>query len=458
MRITVFGAGYVGLVSATCFAEWGNDVSCVDIDASKINALQQGHSPIYEPGLEQLLQKNLNAKRLTFTTDREKALHQAEYVVIAVGTPSNDEGAADLSYVLNVAALIGETISTSATIITKSTVPVGTNDKIKSIIQNKLALRHKKFDCHIVSNPEFLREGAAIDDFMHPCRVVIGAETQQAFKAMDLLYTPLNQTENKMLYMDLHSAELSKYAANAFLATKISFINEISQLCERLGANVESIRQALGKDPRIGNLFLFPGCGYGGSCFPKDVRALKQTAIETNYLPLILMAVEEVNKNQKQLLFNKLSKYFNNHLKDKIIAVWGLAFKPDTDDMREAPSRDLMEALWSAGARVQAYDPVAMNEAKRIYGARNDFLLGNSKEAVLEGADVLVIMTEWTTFRAPDFALIKQKLKYPIIFDGRNILNIQDAHKNGLFYIGVGIGDALEKLVIVQPDKAIQEN
>jgi len=434
MKVTVFGTGYVGLVTGICLAEIGHDVICVDTNVDKINGLRQGKSPIYEPGLDELLAKNLRSKKIIFITDAITGVHHGDYLFIAVGTPSASDGSADLQYVYAVARSIGQNLNHNAIIINKSTVPVGTGDKVKAIIKKELLKRQSHFAFDIVSNPEFLKQGDAVNDFMHSDRVIIGSDSEEVFKRMCALYEPL---QTKIVEMDVHSAELSKYAANAFLATKISFINEIAQFAEKFGADVEKVRLGIGSDSRIGNHFLLAGCGYGGSCFPKDVNALVWMAREFGIESPLFNAVENINLRQKHLIFNRLKKYFGD-LEGKVIALWGLAFKPNTDDMREAPSRVLLESLWRVGVTVQAYDPVAMSEVEKIYGKRNDLRLYKTRDEVLNNADALVIVTEWEEFRKPDFKAIKSQLHVPVIFDGRNLFNPQDMQDLGIEYYCVG--------------------
>jgi UDPglucose 6-dehydrogenase len=444
MKITIFGTGYVGLVTGICLAEIGHDVVCVDINAAKIAMLKNGKAPIYERGLDELLTKNLAAQKIKFTTDEIIGIEHGEYIFIAVGTPPSQEGSADLQYVYAVAKSIGQNLDHAAIIVNKSTVPVGTGDKVKKILQKELAKREVKIDFDVVSNPEFLKQGDAIKDFMRSDRIIIGAENKKAFENTYLIYKPLNA---KIISMDIRSAELSKYAANAFLATKISFINEIAQIAEKIGADIANIRLGIGSDSRIGMDFLHAGCGYGGSCFPKDVNALIWMAREHGIESPLFNAVESINSRQKHLIFNKIKKYFNDELDGKVIALWGLAFKPNTDDMRDAPSKVLLELLWRSGVKVQGYDPVAMQEAKRIYGKRNDFVLGNTAADALENADALVIITEWEEFRKFDFNLIKAKLRYPVIFDGRNLFEPQIIKSFGIDYycIGRSLGEKNEK-------------
>lgn len=437
MDITIFGTGYVGLVTGTCFAEVGNDVICVDVDEDKIARLNQGEIPIFEPGLEAMVRRNHKAGRLRFTTDADEAVQHGALQFIAVGTPPDEDGSADLQYVLAVARTIAARMSGYKVIVDKSTVPVGTADRVREQIQQVLRERDQDLPFDVVSNPEFLKEGAAIKDFMKPDRIIVGSDSARASELLRELYLPFNRNHDRLITMDVRSAELTKYAANAMLATKISFMNEVANLAERLGADIEQVRMGIGSDSRIGYHFIYPGAGYGGSCFPKDVQALARTARQAGYEPKILQAVEDVNQGQKQRLFTKIQEYFGD-LKGRSFALWGLAFKPNTDDMREAPSRVLMEALWEAGASVRAYDPEAMNECRRIYGERSDLILGNSPEAVLEGADALVIVTEWQVFRSPDFQDIRKALKQPIVFDGRNLYEPAQMAQAGLHYFSIG--------------------
>lgn len=441
MKISVFGTGYVGLVTGVCLAELGNDVVCVDTNTKIVEMLKAGKSPIYERGMDELLANNIKKKRIHFTSDSIAGVKHGDYIFIAVGTPSSKDGFADLQYVYEVAKTIGQNLNHNAIIVNKSTVPIGTGDQVKSIIQKELTKRKKRIKFEVVSNPEFLKQGDAIQDFMKSDRVIIGAEDKKALSAMHKLYAPLNA---QIISMDLRSAELSKYAANAFLATKISFINEVAQFAEQFGANIDHIRLGIGTDPRIGMHFLQAGCGYGGSCFPKDVLALIWMAREYGMETPLFNAVESINMRQKHLLFNRLKKYFGD-LEGKTIAVWGLAFKPHTDDMRAAPSRVLLESLWRAGATVRAYDPVAMKRAQEIYGDRSDFILCQSKNAALEKADALVIVTEWDEFRKPNFAIIKKKLKNKVIFDGRNLFDPSVMKKRGFEYYCIGRRKPLHK-------------
>jgi UDPglucose 6-dehydrogenase len=440
MKVTVFGSGYVGLVTGACLAEVGNDVVCIDIDESKIERLNRGEIPIHEPGLDDLIARNMQDGRLHFTTDVDVAVAHGLFQFIAVGTPPDEDGSADLQYVLAVAQSIAERMQDYRVIVNKSTVPVGTADRVRAALNERLLAIGKQVEFDVVSNPEFLKEGAAIDDFMKPDRIVVGTDNPRTTELLRALYAPFNRNHDRLVCMDIRSAELTKYAANAMLATKISFMNELANLAERLGADIEKVRVGIGSDPRIGYHFIYPGCGYGGSCFPKDVKALERTARDTQYQALQLQAVEAVNEIQKHRLFEKISKHFSGNLEGKIIAIWGLAFKPNTDDMREAPSRELIEALWAHGARVRAFDPVAMDEARRIYGARSDLVLCETTDLTLEGADALVIVTEWNVFKSPDFALIREKLSTPVIFDGRNIYDPENLKSLGFSYYGIGRG------------------
>jgi UDPglucose 6-dehydrogenase len=438
MKVTVYGSGYVGLVTGTCLAEVGNDVLCVDIDANKTAMLQRGEIPIYEPGLAALVEKNVAAGRLHFTTDAAEGVAHGLFQFIAVGTPPDEDGSADLQYVVAVARSIGEHMTDYRVIVDKSTVPVGTADKVRDAVNARLKERGVSIEFDVVSNPEFLKEGAAIDDFMKPDRIVIGTDNPRTTELLRALYSPFNRNHDRLVVMDIRSAELTKYAANAMLATKISFMNELSNLAERLGADIEKVRIGIGSDPRIGYHFIYPGCGYGGSCFPKDVQALERTAHGIGYNAELLSAVEAVNNRQKQVLLEKIKQHFGGDVKGKTFALWGLSFKPNTDDMRAAPSRTLMEALWANGAKVQAFDPEAMDEAHRIYGERSDLLLAKSPEAALEGADALVTVTEWNVFRSPNFGIIKQHLKQPVIFDGRNLYDPKQLQTEGITYYSIG--------------------
>jgi UDPglucose 6-dehydrogenase len=441
MKITVFGTGYVGLVQGSVLAEVGHDVLCVDVDAAKIEGLKAGRIPIYEPGLEEVVKKNHAEGRLGFTTDAAAGVAHGRIQFIAVGTPPDEDGSADLSYVLAVAATIAEAMEEPKVVVTKSTVPVGTADKVAAKLMEGLGRRQRSdLTFEVVSNPEFLKEGAAVADCMRPDRIVIGTASPEAEDLLREVYAPFNRNHDKIIVMDVRSAELTKYAANCMLATKISFMNEIAGIAERLGADVEMVRQGIGSDPRIGYQFIYPGVGYGGSCFPKDVKALIATAKEAGFAPTILNAVEDRNDSQKTVLFDKISRHYGGDLAGRSFALWGLAFKPNTDDMREAASRVLMEALWAAGAKVQAYDPEAMEEAERLYGDRADLLLCGTKEAALRDADALVIVTEWQAFRAPDFDLLRERLKDPVIFDGRNLYDPARLARRGIAYYAIGRG------------------
>lgn len=444
MNITVFGTGYVGLVTGVCLAELGNQVLCVDIDEEKVAALKAGKSPIYEPGLTELLEHNIAHNRIHFTSDAEQAVAHGTLHFIAVGTPPGQDGSADLSAVYSVAKTIGQNINDYGLVLNKSTVPVGTADIVRDIILRELKLRGKEVEFDIASNPEFLREGAAINDFMNPDRIIVGTDTEHAKETMRQLYTPLIDAGRRFIVMDTRSAELTKYASNAFLATKISFMNEMSHLAERLGADIEQVRAGMSMDPRIGEHFLNAGCGYGGSCFPKDVQALVKTSKSCGYHPRILTAVEEVNVAQKRILFEKINGYFNEDINGKVIALWGLSFKPNTDDLRDASSRILVEALWQKGARVQAYDPVAMDKAKVLYADAGDKIhFSESRYGALQNADALAVVTEWDEFRRPDFDFIRDQLKSPVVFDGRNLYSPTDMASHGLTYFAVGRGDRL---------------
>ncbi len=438
MKVTIYGSGYVGLVTGACLADVGNKVLCVDVDEEKINKLKQGILPIYEPGLDGVVEDAMKRGNLDFTTDMDWAVNHGEVQFIAVGTPPDEDGSADLQYVLAVAETIGQRMTSPKVVVDKSTVPVGTADKVRAKISACLNERGEKLDFHVVSNPEFLKEGAALDDFKRPDRIVVGVDSDHATSVMRELYAPFNRNHDKLIVMDIRSAELTKYAANAMLATKISFMNEISQLAEKLGADIEAVRIGIGSDPRIGYQFIYPGCGYGGSCFPKDVKALERTAREVGFDAQLLTAVEARNNDQKHILYRKLDRHFNGDLEGKTIAVWGLAFKPNTDDMRDAPSRVLMEALWESGASVRAYDPEAMNETRRIYGERDDLTLVDEPYDALEGADALVVCTEWKIFWSPDFEGIKRRLSNPVIVDGRNIYDLDRMRQYGFSYYAVG--------------------
>ncbi|MCO4757367.1 MAG: UDP-glucose/GDP-mannose dehydrogenase family protein [Oceanospirillaceae bacterium] len=443
MKVTVFGIGYVGLVQATIFAELGHEVVCVDVDEAKISNLKQGIIPIYEPGLTPLVEKNYAAGRLHFTTDAQKGVEHGKVQFIAVGTPPDEDGSADLKYVLAVAKTIATYMNEPRIVVDKSTVPVGTADRVSAQLQATLTERGSDLTFDVVSNPEFLKEGSAIEDCMKPDRIVIGTDNPDVEAVMHELYDPFSRSRNRMIVMDVRSAELTKYAANCMLATKISFMNELANLSEKLGADIEKVRVGIGSDSRIGYSFIYPGAGYGGSCFPKDVQALVRTAHGVDYQPRLLEAVEAINYSQKTKIFSNLQKHFGADLSGKTIAVWGLSFKPNTDDMREATSRVLMEALWEAGAKVQAFDPEAMNEAQRLYGNRNDLLLAGTKEAALQGADALAICTEWKEFYAPDFEVIKESLTSAAIFDGRNLYDPIRMKEQGIAYYGIGRGESV---------------
>jgi len=439
MNITVIGTGYVGLVSGTCFSEMGNKVTCIDIDATKIKNLKEGIIPIYEPGLEPMVLKNVANGNLHFTTSINEVIKDAEVVFIAVGTPMGNDGSADLQYVLAVAKSIGETMKKRIVVVDKSTVPIGTADKVKATIQQELDKRGVIIEFEVVSNPEFLKEGAAIQDFMKPDRVVIGAESEYAIEKMKQLYTPFSMSHERFIVMDVRSAEMTKYAANAMLATKISFMNEIANICEKVGADANQVRIGIGSDSRIGYGFIYPGCGYGGSCFPKDVKALKKIASEYKYEAKLITSVEEVNDAQKLVIAQKIVKQFGEDLTGKTFGIWGLAFKPGTDDMREAPSIYVVKELVKRGAKIQAYDPKAMEEAKGFYlkGLENVSYVA-SKYQALENADAMVLLTEWKEFRSPDFDEIKKLLKSPVIFDGRNQYNMFNLAEKGFEYYQIG--------------------
>ncbi len=438
MKVTIYGSGYVGLVTGACLAEVGNEVLCIDIDADKIECLNRGEVPIYEPGLDSLINRNRDAGRLSFTTDADEAVAHGLFQFIAVGTPPDEDGSADLQYVIAVARAIAERMTEYRIVVDKSTVPVGTADTVRATIEEIQQQRGSQVEFDVVSNPEFLKEGAAIDDFMKPDRIVVGTDNPRTTELLKALYAPFNRNHERLVAMDIRSAELTKYAANAMLATKISFMNELANLAERVGADIEQVRIGIGSDPRIGYHFIYPGCGYGGSCFPKDVKALERAAREMDYQAELLSAVENVNDRQKRRLYEKLHHYYGGELEGKTIALWGLAFKPNTDDMREAPSRVLMESLWQAGARVQAYDPVALNEARRIYGEREELQLVNDPMVALEGADGLALVTEWNLFRSPDFDTMKRLLRKPVIFDGRNLYDPGFVRQQGFEYFGIG--------------------
>src|SRR5689334_8782676 len=443
MRVTIFGSGYVGLVTGACLADAGNHVICVDVDAAKIERLKRGEVPIHEPGLDALIKRNADAGRLEFTTDAAKGVEHGLFQLIAVGTPPGEDGSADLRYVLTVARTIATHMSRYCIVVTKSTVPVGTADKVHAEIDRALAARGAKLEFDVVSNPEFLKEGAAIADFMKPDRVVIGTDNPRTTELMRALYEPFTRNHDRLIVMDIRSAELTKYAANAMLATKISFMNELANIAERVGADIERVRIGIGSDPRIGYSFIYPGTGYGGSCFPKDVQALVRSAHEAGHEPQVLNAVESVNARQKEVLFRKMQRHFGSALKGRTFALWGLAFKPNTDDMREAPARRLIELLLEAGARVQAYDPVAGPEAQHLYAGVEGFTLANSAYDAALGADALAIVTEWQEFRSPDFERLRELLTAPVIFDGRNLYDPAMVSLFGLTYYAIGRGKLL---------------
>lgn len=445
MKVSIFGTGYVGLVTGACLAEAGHHVLCMDVDEEKISDLKEGVIPIYEPGLESIVVENLNLETLSFTSNAQDAVDFSEINIIAVGTPPDEDGSADVSYVLGVATSIGKLMQTDKLVVTKSTVPVGTSDKVKNAVLTELRSRGVDLKVRVVSNPEFLKEGAAVNDFRKPDRIVIGTNSEKAKKHLLELYAPYNRNHDRMVFMDIRSAELTKYAANAMLATKISFINEIANLAEKLGADIENVRQGIGSDPRIGYQFIYPGCGYGGSCFPKDVRALSQTAAQHGVSTPLMDAVETVNTNQKSRLPELVLRHYNNDIKGKVFALWGLAFKPKTNDMREAPSLSVMQGIWDAGGTIQAFDPEAMSEVERIYGARPDLKLVGTKSAALFGADALIICTEWQHFRAPDFDEFKNQLADAVVFDGRNLYDPDKIKQQGITYYAIGRGASSAK-------------
>lgn len=446
MKITVFGTGYVGLVTGACLADVGHQVMCVDVDQKKIDALRNGVIPIFEPGLEAVVKRCYQDGTLRFTTSAEEGVSHGVLQFIAVGTPPDEDGAADLQYVLKVADTIGHYMNDYKVVIDKSTVPVGTAEKVQAAISAALATRHKELAFDVCSNPEFLKEGSALEDFSKAARIIVGTDSEKVRQLMRECYAPYNRNHDKLMFMDVRAAELTKYAANAMLATKISFMNELSQIAERLGVDIEQVREGIGSDPRIGYHFIYPGCGYGGSCFPKDVKALSHIANSVGYSPELIDAVEHVNQRQKGTLFTKLNAAMNGELRGKTIAVWGLSFKPNTDDMREAPSRDLLESLWAAGARVQAYDPEAMKEAARIFGQRDDLVFADNRNAAVDGADALVICTEWKAFRTVDFSWLRETLREALIVDGRNLYAPADVKAAGLRYFGIGRGDSLASI------------
>ena len=448
MKISIFGSGYVGLVTGACLADVGNDVVCIDVDVSKVARLQAGEVPIHEPGLDAVIARNVRAGRLRFSSDAAEGVAHGQAIMIAVGTPPDEDGSADLSHVLSVARSIGEHLTDYRVVVDKSTVPVGTGDRVRGEIMAALQARGVSVDFDVVSNPEFLKEGAAIADFMKPDRVVVGTDSNRALDLMRQVYEPFTRSRERLVVMDLRSAELTKYAANAMLATRISFMNELAGIAERVGADIEKVRQGIGSDRRIGHAFIYPGAGYGGSCFPKDVQALRRTAERAGAGSALLAAVEGVNAQQKRVLFERINHFFGCKLEGLTIALWGLAFKPNTDDMREATSRVLMEALWAAGARVRAYDPVAMGEAARLYPsemASGALLLADRAMAALEGASALVLLTEWQEFRSPDFEGIKRTLSVPVIFDGRNVYDPALLQRRGIRYFGIGRGESVRR-------------
>ena len=438
MNISIVGTGYVGLVTGTCFADVGNQVLCVDTDQNKIDLLMEGKIPIFEPGLKKLVKSGVTQNRLKFATSIKEAVGHAEVIFIAVGTPPGEDGSADLSHVLAVAKSIGQNLQDYRVIVTKSTVPVGTAEKVRAAIQSELDARGSTIDFSVASNPEFLKEGAAIADFMKPDRVIIGADDERAVALLRSLYAPFNRNHERLIVMDIPSAELTKYAANAMLATKISFMNELSNVAERLDADIELVRQGMGSDPRIGYDFIYAGCGYGGSCFPKDVKALYRTADQHGYDARILEAVEAVNTDQKSVLLNKIDSHMGADLSGKTLAIWGLAFKPNTDDMREAPSRVIIDGLLARGAQIKAFDPVAMEEASQLYNGDDRVTFSKSMYSATEDSDALIVVTEWKAFRSPDFERLASQLSSPVIFDGRNIYEPQAMTQYGFTYFGIG--------------------
>ena len=437
MQVIIVGTGYVGLVTGTCFADVGINVTCVDIDKEKIENLKKGISPIYEPGLDDMIERNVKKGRLHFSTKLSETLNDADVVFIAVGTPPDEDGSADLKYVLSVASEVGSNMNKYMLVVTKSTVPVGTAKKVKNAVQTELDKRNSKLEFDVASNPEFLKEGAAIDDFMRPDRIVVGIESAKAEELMNHLYKPFVMNGHPVIFMDIPSAEMTKYAANSMLATKISFMNDIANLCEIMGADVNMVRKGIGSDTRIGTKFIYPGIGYGGSCFPKDVKALIKTADENGYSMRVLKSVEDVNDDQKNVLFNKMKKYFNGELKGKQIALWGLSFKPQTDDMREAPALVLIKSMLEAGCKIKAYDPVAMQESKRRIGDSIEY--ARDQYDAIKNADCLMIITEWTEFRLPDTKMMKELMKKPVVFDGRNIYNHKEMKAEGFDYFCIGL-------------------
>ncbi|HEX5306309.1 MAG TPA: UDP-glucose/GDP-mannose dehydrogenase family protein [Dyella sp.] len=444
MKVTVFGTGYVGLVTGACLAEMGNEVTCVDVDVDKMAQLKRGEVPLYEPGLEALVRRNQANGNLDFTVNAAAAVASAAVIYIAVGTPPSEDGSADLSHVLAVASTVGQHLGHYAVVVNKSTVPVGTAARVRETINERLAMRGALVPFDVVSNPEFLKEGEAVEDCLRPERIILGSESARALGVLRSLYRPFNRNHDRILVMDARSAELTKYAANAMLATKISFMNEMANIAERVGADIEQVRRGIGSDPRIGHHFIYAGAGYGGSCFPKDVQALTRMARGRGYVPRVLDAVEAVNHAQKLRLFELIHQHFAGRLQGKTVALWGLAFKPDTDDMREAPSLHLMQALWNAGASVRAHDPQAADQARRLCGERADLVICEQPYQALDGADVLVVVTEWKLFRSPDLARIRGALREPVIFDGRNLYDPEAVERAGLAYYGIGRGRSLD--------------
>ena len=442
MHITIYGTGYVGLVTAACLAETGNHTLCVDIDEDRVARLRRGELPIHEPGLEGLLERGLQAGRLRFTTDVASGVAFGLFQFIAVGTPPLENGSADLQHVLSVARSIGRHVSRYSIIVNKSTVPAGTADRVRATVEHELRARGVGVEFDVIANPEFLKEGAAVADFMKPDRIIIGTDNAQAAETLRALYEPFNRNRDRAIVMDARSAELTKYAANAMLATRISFMNEMASVADRVGADIESVRTGIGSDPRIGYRYIYPGCGYGGSCLPKDVGALVSSSSADGHDLELLSAVQRVNQRQRRLLFERISEYFDGKLESRVIALWGLSFKPNTDDMREAASRALMEALWEAGCSVRAYDPVAMDAARRLYPDQLQLILCASAEEAARGADALAIVTEWRDFRSPDFGVLKSSLRAPVIFDGRNLYEPEHMRQMGFEYFGVGRGAA----------------
>ncbi len=438
MKITIFGTGYVGLVTGLCFADVGNHVTCVDVNLDKLDMLRKGISPIYEPGIENLLKRNIEKNYITFTNEPQKAIESAEIIFIAVGTPEDEDGSVDLKYVLNVADTISKHINDCKVIVNKSTVPIGTAEKVLNNVKNQLSARNKKLTIDVVSNPEFLKEGAAIEDFVKPDRIVVGADSDKARSIMRALYTPFNRNHDRLLLMDIRSAELTKYAANAMLATKISFMNEVSNIAERVGADIETVRLGIGSDPRIGYHFIYPGCGYGGSCFPKDVKALAQIAIKSGHKPELLDAVERVNERQKNRLVEMVLSHFGEDLTGKCFGIWGLSFKPNTDDMREAPSLVVIKALSERGATIRAYDPVAKTEAQQHLGDNASVEFVDDLYDAVHQSDALLLLTEWKEFRAPDFDQLEQQLISKVIFDGRNVFDPKVVAMHNLSYYSIG--------------------